>query len=387
MKVLYVTQSRQISGAEHSLLTLLDALPDEVMPVVAAPEGKLAEALVARGIAHRAISAPDVSFRLHPKHTTTGLIGLARASLAVDAVARDERPDVLHANDTRAGLMAQLAARRRAPLVVSARDAFAEGRLGAVVRRVLASGASALVTNSDFVRADFADIEARIAVTTIHNAVDVARFDATRYDRAACRAALGITEATPLLGVVGQITPWKGQIDAIVALAELRAELPETELVIVGSAKFVAAGTRYDNITYERELRETAARLGLTDAVHFLGERDDVPAVMVALDVLLLPSWAEPFGRVCVEAMAMGVAVIATAVGGTREIITDGVDGLLVEPRRPELWAGAAHALLSDPERRAPIAEAGRVRARSQFTPERHAARMYDVYRAAFDGR
>ena len=108
---------------------------------------------------------------------------------------------------------------------------------------------------------------------------------------------------------------------------------------VVGEAKFVARATRYDNRAYLAELRELARDRGLEPQSRWLGERDDVPAILAAVDVLLVPSWAEPFGRVVVEGMAMGCLVAATSVGGPAEIIEDGVDGLLLAPRDPLGWA------------------------------------------------
>ena len=162
--------------------------------------------------------------------------------------------------------------------------------------------------------------------------------------------------------------------------------LSDAQLAIAGSPKFVTAATRLDNRAYERELHDATARLELAGAVHFLGERDDVPAVMAALDVLLVPSWWEPFGRVAIEAMAMGVPVIATAVGGTTEVITDGVDGRLVAPKEPGLWAAAALELLADPHRRAALAAAGGRRVRAEFAPGRHAQRMVELYESIAAG-
>jgi glycosyltransferase involved in cell wall biosynthesis len=382
VKVLYLNHTGAVSGAERSLLTLLDALPADIEGVVASPDGELAAAVAQRGIAHRPIPGTDVSFRLHPLHTTRGLVDLARAARSVAALVRGERPDVVHANSSRAGLVAALA-RPAAPLVVSIRDTLGEGRVGAVTRRALARRATTLLPNSDFVRADLADVADRVGIVTVHNAVDLTRFDPDAHPRGEARAAIGVAGDVPLLGIVGQITPWKGQIDAINALALVREHHSQAELVIAGSAKFVTRSTRYDNVTYERELRATAERLGVAAAVHFLGEREDVPAVMAALDVLLVPSWAEPFGRVAIEAMAMGVPVVATSQGGTAEIISDDVDGLLVEPRRPELWAAAATRLISDESLRARLAVAAHERVHVAFTPARHVEMLAAVYAGA----
>ena len=109
----------------------------------------------------------------------------------------------------------------------------------------------------------------------------------------------------------------------------------------------------------------------LVDRVHLLGERDDVPAIMGSLDALLVPSWEEPFGRVIVEAMALGLPVLATRVGGPAEIIHDDVDGILLSPRNPQEWADALVRVMSSEEMRSRLSAAGRRRA-EDFALEEH---------------
>src|SRR5665811_2295147 len=125
------------------------------------------------------------------------------------------------------------------------------------------------------------------------------------------REAAVPAEAT-VLSVVAQLTPWKGQDDAVRALAGLVAAGQHAVLLLAGSAKFAGEGTQFDNVGFERRLHELAVELGVADRVRFLGERDDVPAILAASDLLLVPSWREAFGRIVVEGMAMGVAVVAT---------------------------------------------------------------------------
>jgi glycosyltransferase involved in cell wall biosynthesis len=112
--------------------------------------------------------------------------------------------------------------------------------------------------------------------------------------------------------------------------------------------KFVGAGRSYDNAAYMRDLQALCRRLQLGDAVRFLGEREDIGDLLGATDVLLAPSWEEPFGIAVGEAMLAGTPVIATSVGGPSEIIEDGVSGRLVPPRDPEPWAAAVLELARD---------------------------------------
>lgn len=130
----------------------------------------------------------------------------------------------------------------------------------------------------------------------------------------------------------------------------------------------MSRATRHGNRSYPRRLQEIAGELGLGDAVRFLGEREEVPEILRASDVALLPSWEEPFGRVVVEAMAMGVPVVATAIGGPAEIIRDGVDGVLVAPRQPEALAAAITRLLDDEPRRRAIGAASQRAVLARFS-------------------
>ncbi len=127
-------------------------------------------------------------------------------------------------------------------------------------------------------------------------------------------------------------------------------------------------------------LHRLVAELGLERHVDFLGEREDVPAVLRALDLLLLPSWEEPFGRAVIEAMAMGTPVAATAVGGPAEIVRHGQDGLLLPPRDPESWAATLRPLAADPRLREKMGRCGRERAVADFGVDVHVKRVAAVY-------
>jgi glycosyltransferase involved in cell wall biosynthesis len=183
--------------------------------------------------------------------------------------------------------------------------------------------------------------------------------------------------------VVAQLTPWKGQDTAIEALRLVREQGIDARLLLVGSAKFVANATRYDNRSFVADLHAKVERAGLEDRVTWLGEREDIREIVRALDALLLPSWEEPFGRALIEAMALEVPVIATNVGGPPEIIKEGQEGYLVEPRNAQGWAEAIMELAGDRKRSREIGLAGRRRVEEAFTREQHVSRMLEVYRSA----
>ena len=137
---------------------------------------------------------------------------------------------------------------------------------------------------------------------------------------------------------------------------------------------------------YEQRLRELAGELGIAEQVEFRGFREDVGAELAAMDVAVHCSVVpEPFGQVVVQAMAAGRPVVAAAEGGPAEIVTDGVDGLLVPPREPALLAAVLRRLAEDPGLRERLGVAGRATA-LRHTPDRAADALVGVYRQVLAG-
>jgi len=380
MRVLYANHTSRMSGGELSLLGLLDALPGDLDAVVACPEGELSAALRERDVEVLPIRAAEGSLRAHPVRTPRAIAEMARASAELRRVAARLRPDLVHANSIRAGLICVGAsAAGGPPTIVHVRDCLPPGRLSALTLRTIAR-ADALVANSAYTRSRLGPAAASARV--IHNGLDLARFARPGLSRAETLARLGLDGGGPVLAVIAQITPWKGQDDAIAIAAGLARRHPGVRLLLVGAPKFDGAATRYDNAAYAAELRRRVADLGLARQVLFLGQRDDVPEILAALDLLLVPSWEEPFGRTIVEAMAAGVPVVATGVGGPAEMLEHEATGFLLDPREPGLWIEAIEAALADRAALERIGRRGRVEARRRFGIERQVARTLELYRA-----
>lgn len=376
VRVLFASHTGHVSGGEHSLLDLLAALPTGVSAEVACPPGDLARRLPRS----HPIPGTDASLRLHPLFTPRAVARMARAGWRLRAIARRTGADVVHANSIRAGLVALVArAAGGPPVVVHVRDRLPDGRLGRLTLALLTRFAAAVVGNSEYTL-DGVPKGGRALRAAVPSPVDLARFDPSRVDRVRTRERLGLGVDTPVLGVVGQLTPWKAQDDAIRILRGVRAGIPDATLLLAGTAKFVSEETRYDNRTFVGALHAMCADFGLDGAVRFLGEREDVPDLLAALDVLLVPSWAEPFGRVVIEGMAMGIPVIATAEGGPAEIVEDGADGVLLPPRAPERWAQEVVRLLEDREGARALAEVARRRVGPSYGVEAHVRGILDVY-------
>ncbi|HSS04166.1 MAG TPA: glycosyltransferase family 4 protein [Solirubrobacterales bacterium] len=380
MRVLYVNQTAQVSGAERSLLALLEGLDGRVERVVACPEGELAAAVRELGIEHEPILGTQASFRLHPVHTSRGLAEIGRSALQVRRLVARLRPDLVHANTTRAALLALLARNRSGPPVLAhIRDWVPEGRFSRFVLALVARRAAGVVANSAYIAGQFDGLSTQGPVRVIHNPVDLQRFNPRSADGGSIRRELGLDGDATVLAVVAQLTPWKGQDDAIEVVADLAGRGREVTLLLAGSAKFASTGTSFDNVEYERRLRALAEELGVGERVRFLGERSDVPEILAAADLLLMPSWREAFGRIAVEAMAMGTPVVATNVGGPPEIFASGVEGLLLAPRQSDLWASEIEQLLGDPRRLADMRERALGRA-AEFELSAHATVMLGCY-------
>jgi glycosyltransferase involved in cell wall biosynthesis len=176
------------------------------------------------------------------------------------------------------------------------------------------------------------------------------------------------------LVVVSRLVRRKGIGNVISAMARL----PGAELVVAG-------GPRSEDLPADPEatrLAVLARRLGVTDRVRLLGQvaHDELPALLRSADAVVCTPWYEPFGMVAVEAMACGVPVVATAVGGLIDTVIDGVTGLHVTPRDGRELTATLEALLADPQRRAALGRAGAQRARQHYGWDRIAARALELY-------
>ena len=188
-------------------------------------------------------------------------------------------------------------------------------------------------------------------------------------------------EAGPLVGMVGRLSPWKGQHVFVEAAARVHAQLPQCRFQIVGSAMF-------GEEAYAAQLREQADKLGLSDYLEFTGFREDVKALMRRFDIVVHASLTgEPFGQVVVEGMAAARPVVAARGGAIPEIIEDGVTGLMVAPGDPQALAEALLSLLNDPDKAHAMGQAAHRHVKKRFTIEQTAHKVEAVYSALLSTR
>jgi glycosyltransferase involved in cell wall biosynthesis len=354
VRVLYVNHTPLVSGAERSLLETMRGVRSRGAEVLlACPAGELRQRAAAAGIETHVVELPGIGFGSGMRELPGAALLTLRAALALRALARRRGVDVVHAASPRAGLATILCRGGGAQRIVDVRDALPRNGKGRLVRWLLRFSANAIVFNSFFTRRRFGrSWPARSAVCYPPVELEaLLQLPLPSEDDASLPA---------VLGVIGQITPWKGQDDAIRILALIRNGIRRARLRIVGSVVFSGRGVTYDNEHFFTALRTLARELGVADAVELPGPTDDLLTAFEGIHVLLVPSWEEPFGRVVAEAMAAGVPVVATSRGGPAELIESGRSGFLAEPKRPEAWVEPVSRLLDDRALRAKLASRAR---------------------------
>lgn len=374
MRVLYVNHTARVSGAERSLLELMAALHGQVDLMLACPEGDLSRRAEAAGLPTVRLPSFEIGWGSGTRELLRAGASLVRIAARVASLSRRLEVDIVHAASTRSGIVAGVAALigGRRP-VVDVRDSLPAGVRGGFVRWALRILARTLVFNSQFTLLRFGATGPADAVVA-YPPVNVARFAANPIRRKPPLAPLTI-------GMIGQITPWKGHDDAIRMLALLRPRFPLLRLRIVGSVVFAGPNVTFDNDSFRQQLLGLTNELGVSDAVEFTDATEDLESVFASLDVVLVPSWEEPFGRVVAEAMAAGAAVVATIRGGPAELIADGVNGYLVEPRQPEAWVEPLSLLLADAKLRGRIGRQARQHVVSEFDRGKTLEQMVRLYR------
>ena len=385
--ILFLDHATQLSGAELSLLSLAKGLDRQrYRPVVVLPDaGPLAEALEQAGVEVRFVPMGAEMLRVsreyarsHPLRALGRGRDMLLPALRIRRLIRETGAAIVHTNSVKSHFLGALAVSfTPAKLIVHERNILDDSTVRRWLLRIADWRAARVIAISDAVAAPYRErLRHPTKVVTVYNGIDVARFAAA--DGAAFRQELGLGPEALLVVQVGQIARWKGQDIFLRAAAQVAGQFPAAQFAIVGKVLFPQ-----NEAAYEKHLHVLVEHLGLEGRVRFVGQRDDIPQVLAAADVVVHPAAEpEPFGRVLAEAMAAGKPVVASACGGTPEIIADGETGVLVPPGEPGAIVEALAALLADPTRRLLMGQAGRRRAAERFSEARMIAGVQDCYRA-----
>jgi glycosyltransferase involved in cell wall biosynthesis/aminoglycoside phosphotransferase (APT) family kinase protein len=361
--IFFYTDSRVLGGAENAMFMLLGSLDrgawEPTLLFEDAPEVEpLAERAAGLGVPVRRI--PAMPLGPSGARRVPGLVRLLRR----------ERPDVFHAHMSspvacKWGLTAAVLA--RVPAVVGTVQVGAyepPNRSAYLQLRALARGVDRYLAVSREIAAELVEWLDWPAekVEVVYNAVDIERVAVSAPP--GLRAQLGGSETRQLVLTPARLNAQKGHD----TLLEATAEVPDALFLLAGDGP-------------ERgRLEARAAELGVAERVHFLGRREDVPQLLAACDVFALPSLYEGSSLAVLEAMAAGIPVVSSAIGGTEELIEDGRSGLLVPPDDAAALAAALRRLLGDPQLREDFAARARERVDAGLTREQNAERVEAIY-------
>ena len=365
LRVAHVISDTNIGGAGRYLLGLLGGAETYGWkPFVCLPEGPLADAI------RQSSSAAVIILPEGERSLSRALLrSLQRTLVSVDIV------------HTHASLAGRLIARQRGYKTVLTRHTLgpplpANGLPG--WKRVAYSLVARQLTNA--IIAVSAACVGRLQaegvpenmIRLVYNGIDPRPFLAA--DRQEARHQLDVLAARPVIATVARLTEVKGLPYALQAAAELRRRGYEFTWLFAGQGPL------------ENELRQQAVQLGLADAVRFLGYREDIPTILAAADIFVLPSIMEALGLSVLEAMASGLPVVASRVGGIPELIRDGQDGTLVTPAAPQELAKAIAFYLRQPAQAEAAGRQGRARVLERFTLEQMCRQTDAVYREVLAG-
>jgi len=356
MKPLIVDLGTAWRGGQNQALLTLKGLQERghQPELVATKDSALAERARVRGI---------------PVHIAEPPLLFWQAARAIRRVLQEHSVDLVHANEAHALTAAWLArAHRHVPFIISRRVGYPLKRNPLALARYRA--ASRIIANSRWVAAQAASSGApQEKLTVVYDGVEIPA-PLTAEARQAARARWGIEPDDPLFGCVGVLLPDKGQEWLIRALALVRAEFPNSRLLLAGDGPCRPA------------LEQLARELGLANAVIFAGFVRDIESVYAALDAFLFPSVFEGLGTSLQAAMAWELPVVTTGCSGPAELVEDERAGLIVEAKS-EGFSNAMLRLLREPALAQSLGIAARRRAIERFSAAQMVEGTLRVYREA----
>ena len=361
--ILYLSHWAHMYGSEHSLLELLSNLNrSQFNPIVVMPE---------RTPMFDKLSKLDIEAVIVPLNKMAAPSPLPYLETLYRLYVTTKRYEarLIHANDDIANQYGLPVAKLMGIPIVTFTRVFLTPR---GFRRMFLSYADTLVANSHAVASTYLrDRSGSQRRYIIHNGIDLDKFQPREYD---FRKVWNISQETFLIAVIGRITPSKGQDVFIKALQKVVNEVSDCRAVLVGDTEI--EGDQW----YLDKLHRMVEEFSLKQNVTFAGYVDDIRPLLGAVDLVVLPSLWEPFGRVLIEAMAMEKPVVATRAGGTAEVVDDGITGFLVAPKDDLALAEAMLKIIRNRELAGRLGQQGRRRAECLFSIQENVRQIEHVY-------
>ncbi len=389
IRILYVHHGKGIGGAPLSLLYLIKCLPPERFKAVVACIHESAasemfraegiETVVLRGI--RDFSHTNVLWYpwwQWPK-TISRLVHLPFAIERARRFLSSNRFDIVHLNTSTLLAFGIAAARRGMKVVWHVREPIARGYFGLrrmLVRRVIRADADAVIPICEY---DASQLLPADNIHVVYNFVDRSVFDPAT-DGGAARLELALGERGRAVLFLGGINRIKGTLEFVRAAIQVLDRKEDIVFLIAGPApdgglRGILNGTG----AYRRKVM-AAIPTRHAGSIRFLGVRNDVPKLLAASSILCFPSLVPHFARPVIEASAMGVPVIASDIGGPRELVRNGETGLLVPAGDVAALAGAIERILDHPDEARRLGESGIRFAEKSFNAATNAARVIEIY-------
>jgi glycosyltransferase involved in cell wall biosynthesis len=361
LSVMQVIGDSAVGSAERHLLDLVQGLCSlgVDIEVVCPQPGPLSQQLTTRNVRVQYIDM--VRSWSGDEYVLDG-----RAVRHLISLLRQKQPDVVHSHLYPAYLHASIAAQQVGIRAIVQTAHTLVARPGDGILSYLTAARTIAVSRAAARPLAHVGVPAE-RIEVIYNGVGPEHFENDREAQQRVRTELHLKRG-PIIGVVSQLSSEKGIDVLLYAVQRLIRVFPGVTVLIIGDGPQAT------------KLQQLAQQLGLDSTVHFLGERSDIPILNRLLDLFVLPSHEEASPMALLEAMAAGRAVIATAVGGTPELVTHGVDGWLVPPDDSQALTQAMLALLEDPSRRATLVVAAYRKVATQFTCDRMIQQTLSFY-------
>ncbi len=364
VRVLYVHEFGRMGGAEVGLVRLLGAVrPAGVEPVVLWPQLDVVSSRLASG------GARVVRLRVPRWHHGLSLPLLPWFLVRLRRALPKGSVELAHANNYRSAPFAHLVARwAGVPCVSTVRETVSAAR----VRKYRLQRLDALIAVCHAVARNLmAGGVPHDRIATVHSGVALDR-EESGGDVGALRARLNIAADEPLLGIVAHILPHKGYDELVQALGLIVQQVPRVKCLVIGEAP---------RKSYLAHLLRLAERVGVRDRLILVGPHENVARFYQAMDVFVLPSHTEGLPLTVLEAMASGKPVVATDVGGIREVVCTGETGVVVPARDAKRLAEATLTVLKTPVLAKAMGKAGRKRIEAAFTIGGEAEQTAMLYR------
>ncbi len=209
----------------------------------------------------------------------------------------------------------------------------------------------------------------------VYNAVDIEKLKPDKKKRSMIRNHYGFTDVDLVMGMAGRLTEEKGQLALLKILIPILKKQPQYKILIAGDAKI------HTDYKYPEQISSLIKKNGLNKNVILTGFLKDMTSFYNALDLFLLPSFREPFGRVLIEAMATEIPVIASRVDGVVEVVDHSILGYLVEPSDADDWLYCIDKLDRNESLRIQFGKAGRKKVSKRFTPDQITYKIISIYK------